>query len=409
MSEVVEENVLLTGNGRPCRMNLRIMKRLISALLMASLTGCVNAQGWPRQTGHLVVTMTDRLSGEPITNATVTVRTLNVLGINAGANETHYTRTSAMTSTNGVADVEFSFRSPHFTWWVSTPSHHSRGLGVQDGFFNCEVEQSEYYNCETNTVEGLERYNELVALQASGDVEGYAAKFEPTNVTYVSTTIRQSLSFYPRMNTRPMVAYGEDADSPLPVTPVTIVTTNGVEAVQYPVVEFDLKECSVVPSETNDSGEVPSGRNSDMKIVRYRSIVNGVKTYFGYIEFNPGGGAYVKTQTGDSSFPSTYSADTNEVYVTRIPYSYRLVDGRFVDDQTLLRENEYMVIRTRVVKDASDSIASCNYAKIVGPLSVGEDLIFGEIVFNPKANDPNLEFEIGTSEAGEKACAPRWP
>ena len=189
-----------------------------------------------------------------------------------------------MTSTNGVADVEFSFRSPHFTWWVSTPSHHSRGLGVQDGFFNCEVEQSEYYNCETNTVEGLERYNELVALQASGDVEGYAAKFEPTNVTYVSTTIRQSLSFYPRMNTRPMVAYGEDADSPLPVTPVTIVTTNGVEAVQYPVVEFDLKECSVVPSETNDSGEVPSGRNSDMKIVRYRSIVNGVKTYFGYIE-----------------------------------------------------------------------------------------------------------------------------
>ena len=90
-------------------------------------------------TGHLIVSFTDKKTGGPITNIIVTVETLNCLGPNAGVYESHYTKTSAMT--------------------------------------------------DSNTIDGLAKYNELKALDDDGDYIGYAAKFEPESVTHTTNAV----------------------------------------------------------------------------------------------------------------------------------------------------------------------------------------------------------------------------
>jgi hypothetical protein len=59
----------------------------------------------------------------------------------------------------------------------------------------------------------------------------------------------------------------------------------------------------------------------------------------------------------------------------------------------VVARDEYMVIRTRVVRNEKGEVISANYAKILGPLNFTVQVVLGESVFNPVPNDTNLEFD----------------
>ena len=63
------------------------------------------------------------------------------------------------------------------------------------------------------------------------------------------------------------------------------------------------------------------------------------------------------------------------------------VRSQFVSDE------EYLVIRSRSVVDADGNLKSCNYSKIYGGITAYRYFQFMTMVFNPKKNDANLEFD----------------
>ena len=371
-----------------------------NALLIASmlLSGCSVLHASALKTGRLVVTLTDKETGGPITNATVTVRSCIVSSLGPTL-DSHYRNTSAQANSNGIADVEFEFQSNMFDWWVSSPTHHCAGSRSPYEHFNAVVVPSAYTHINTNTVEGLAKYNELKALHESDNVEDYISlvhKFEPQSVTYTNNVLYRSASFYPKHNPRPMhVQWGRDSSLHLWLPQKhDVVVSNGVEVSCYRVVDFDMKEGRFLPSKNNWT----RGKTSDFKIVRYSVVTNEVSTCYGWIEFSPGCGAYKGIKSGDASFPTrVYEADTNAVFQTRIPYLYHQIDGKRHPQDILLRTNEYMVVRTRAAMDDSGAITNCHYGLIEGAMRIGTDLYFKKLIFNPTPNDPNLEAAEGVN------------
>ena len=84
------------------------MNKLVYIGLASILAGCMMVNARSFHTGHLFVTLTDRETGAPITNATVTVRTQTKFSLSHTL-ESFFTKTSALSDTNGIAHVEFQF------------------------------------------------------------------------------------------------------------------------------------------------------------------------------------------------------------------------------------------------------------------------------------------------------------
>ena len=351
------------------------------------------------QNGNLTIVLSD-IDGNPITNATVTVESKKLVLWGRGCDD-EYNYTSANSDSNGVASVDFQFYFPDFEWELKTPSHYSRRYNTPHECFRAEIEESDYVHIDTNTTAGAARERELKGILEgveAGDessLTNYIAKLEPKSVTYTDTSIRRSLSFYPKRNPQPMYAYGGGRmDLELPRNS-RVISSNGVDYVKYDDVEFDLKEGLFLPPWGGRRGG-KAGLVSDFKVVRYSVATNGVTERFGWIEFAPGCGAYKRKKTGDDSFPSVYEADTNAVFLSRIQYrSYRR-DGAPHGEtvEKLLPEDEYMVLRTRVMKDEdTGSITNCHYSKIIGRMYFDNKINFEQSVFNPRPNDPNLEYD----------------
>lgn len=229
------------------------------------MVGCMFSHGRTAHTGHLFVTMTDRETGRPITNATVTVRTQTEFNP-ARTLESYFTKTSVQADTNGIAHVEFQFYTSRFDWWVDAPSHYCGmwGFGYGDERFGGIVEKSDYFNIDTNTVQGLAMCNELADLHRSNDYLGIASKFSPKSVTYTNNVVCRSVSLSPKHNPRPMYAHGGSTEVSLPRKQPVVVVTNGLEVTRYNSVDFDLKKCLVVlqdPDYFSETGEVPDLRN----------------------------------------------------------------------------------------------------------------------------------------------------
>ena len=204
-----------------------------------------------------------------------------------------------------------------------------------------------------------------------------------------------------------MYAYGECEGVFLPKKAPVVLTTNGQEVTRYEPVDFDMKDCLVVSSEPNYDPFFLflSGKVSDFRVERYRVTTNDVRPTYGWIDFAPGCGVYKRNTTGDPSFPTTYEAETNETFVSRVPYEYGSVSGRVVSIQKILGDNEYMVLRTRVSTNGVGDVLSCNYSKILGPMSVqGGRLWFRSLIFNPRPNDPKLEFDTVNNLATDDPC-----
>lgn len=377
--------------------------RMSIVLVLVLMT--VNAVARSFTEGHLIMMLTDK-ELRPITNATVCVKTLNRTGLTAGVYPGHYTTFSAQTDTNGVADVSFQFLVSHFTWWLDTPSHHSEEIGFQSDHFSPTIVRSDYWDSETNTVEGLARYNELKALDEAGNHVAYAEKFQHKSVTYVSNTVHKSLSFYPKRNPQPMYAYGQWNRLRLPMTGV-VVHTNGYAMTVYPQVAVDLKEGALLPP--HNGGDVP-GKVADFTLERYSVVTNGVKSFFGKIVFSPGCGAYKGFKTDDMSFPSVYSADENETYANEIDFhiSRDVSTGETISCKQLVDTNEYLVVRSRCLSNSNGSPNGWHYSKILGRMCITSVLSVSQSVFNPQFNDTNLEFDVKENLAGSRGES-RWP
>lgn len=373
------------------------MNRLGMALLGFVSAGCMSAGalGWSWQTGHLIVTCTDKETGGPITNATVTVSTLNRLGLNAGVHESHYTRTSAMTDSNGVADVEFRFIHPDFEWEISTPTHYSGAVGIPRECFRPVIDPSDYEDIDESTADGAGKIQQVTALHASGDVTSLLQLFEPKNVTYTNTTIRRSLSLMPEHNPQPMYVYTSSIFRDAIALPYHAgIVTDGVELYEYPDVDVDLERCGLLPPYGKSDKYSSPGVISDFKLVRNETVVtNGIRRFSGYIQFAPGCGAYKRLRSDDVSFSTAYTAETNETYLSRIDFSTDWNDASNIVISTtpLLLDDEYMVMRTRVAYNEFGAVTNCHYSKAMGLVETSDKLLFKQIVFNPRPNDPNLE------------------
>lgn len=384
------------------------MNKIVFLCIVLLLAGGNIAPAWASVTGHLFVTLTDRETGGPITNATVTVTVDKTRSLSWHASSV-YERTSALSDTNGIAHVVFQYYGAlGFDWDVDSPGHYNGRFGSGHGHerFGCIVEKSDYLNIDTNTVQGLAMYNELVQLDNNNDYLGFVAKFNPNSVTYTNNVICRSVNLTPKHSPQPMYAYARGNGVRLPKKNPAAFATNGLDVVGYDPVDFDLKECLVVSSDPEYDPFLhgPSGKVSDFRIERYRFATNNVTTTCGWIEFAPGCGAYKRNTTGDPSFPTTYEADTNETFVSRIPFEYSSVSGQVVNVQSILGENEYMVLRTRVSTNEVGEVTSCNYSKILGPMSIEGRMYLTSLVFNPIPNDSKLEFDTVNNLATDDPC-----
>ena len=380
------------------------MKIRMTVVLLLAFT-IINVFGRSFKDGHLMMTLADK-SMQPITNATVFVKTLNRTGLTAGVYPGHYTTFRAQTDTNGVADVAFRFLTSHFTWWLETPSHHSEAVGFKSDFLVPEIVKSDYLSINTNTVDGLAKYNELKALDEAGDYVAYVERFDPKSVTYVSNTVYKSFSFYPKRNPQPMYAYGQWNRLRLPMTG-EVVQTNGYELTVYPQVAIDLREGALLPP--HNGRDVP-GKVADFTLERYSVVTNGVKSFFGKIVFSPGCGAYKGFKNDDESFPSVYSANENEVFANEIDFhiSKNASTGETITCKQLVDTNEYMVVRSRVSTNGDGSSNGWHYSKILGRMCITSALSVSQSVFNPRFNDTNLEFDVKENLAGSRGES-RWP
>ena len=380
-----------------------MMNKMVSLVGASLVAGCMMVNARMAHTGHLIVSLTDRETGGPITNATVAVRCQTKFSLSHTL-ESFFTTTTSRVDSNGVTNVEFQFYDPDFDWWVSSPTHycHMYRVGDRNEWLGCVVEESDYLHIDTNTVQGLAMYNELVQLDNNNDFLGLVSKFEPKSMTFTNNVVVRSASFYPKHNPRPMYTYG-DMDGPRlsTVNPLTFIT-NGLEVARYKPVDFDMKECLVVSYDPNhdDEWDGPAGKIADFHIERFCVTTNGVKTTYGWIDFAPGCGAYKRSTTGDDSFPTTYEADTNAFFLSRIPFECSIVSGRTVHVERLLEKDEYMVLRTRVMTNDVGVVTNCNYSKILGPMTVTgprasfDKVKFKALIFNPTSNDPNLEYDL---------------
>lgn len=376
--------------------------REIVTVFATLCVGAVFARSW--QNGNLTVELSD-VEGNPITDAKVTVKSGKGVVWGRGT-DSEYNFTAANSDANGIAAVNFKFCEPYFTWRLETPSHYSQRYFTPREFFNCEVVESDYKTFNTNTVEGLAKWNELKKLEDAGDADSmlkYMEKFAPKSVTYTNNGIRRSLRFYPKKNPQSMYAYGESDYLPLPADEL-ITITNGCQLIAYPAVEYDMEKNSYLPSQYIGKSRFRQGKVCDFRLERYCVETNGVENFYGKIVFAPGCGAYRHKKTGDASFPSTYEADTNALYESELTfYALRDVkDDKTISYRDLLDDDEYMVIRTRMSVGEGGCTNGWHYAKILGPIRIFGDISFKESVFNPRLNDPNLELDLDRNLAGRK-------
>ena len=287
------------------------------------------------------VTVKDN-DGLPVSNAVVS------LGFSAGhivfAQGKSYDY-RARTDVQGKAEIKFHGKSSQFGWDVEADGYYRSG--PHDETLKVKINQIPpmFY-----TVTALEHEKE------------------------------RTVTIWKRINPQPMYSYR--------------LSNAYVENPKVPVKEgrygFDLKAGDWIP---------PFGKG---EIVDFYYVRNNDEGFFNdncvaWLEFEPKCGAYFEKQTGCNEFPSTYCANTNAVFRNRLPVVVvKNEEGnKRMECQDIVKSDEYMVLRTRVKLNSDGNIIEANYSKILGPLRFGRFVTTPSVVFNPRPNDTNLEFEIG--------------
>ena len=133
------------------------------------------------------------------------------------------------------------------------------------------------------------------------------------------------------------------------------------------------------------------GENSDM-LLRFNSDpINRYSVNWATMEVsftnNPYAGFYIQEKDAYSEFKSVYHADTNRIFRTDITYSI----GKSIQEENLLDEKHYMVVRTRTKVNEEGELISAHYGKIYGRWGIWGGTRAQMMFFNPTPNDTNLE------------------
>lgn len=305
------------------------MNKLILIAIIVSVinTGCASER--------MTVRVIDPI-GHPVSNVTVSVRTMNkVIPFGSDRNK-DYTVYRSVTDTNGVANVSFRCLNAAFTWVVSSSPR----------FYGSELRREEFAFTDMGLMAPILNEHEKSA----------------------------QVVVWPRLNPQPMYARHKYPSIRPP-------KSNGRFG-------FDMKKFDWLPPQ--GKGEV-----ADFYLDQNVGQIQPGTEYHGFIEFEKNCGAYVAKGTGNKTFPSTYSADTNRTFVTRFDFIEvdQNGDTPIVRRKYIAQKDEYLVLRTRVKCDSDGNIIVANYSKLLGPVGVGYKLEFEELVFNPRVNDVNLELD----------------
>jgi len=298
--------------------------------------------------------------GSPVSNAIVQ------LGFNSGhvvfgdGESRHY---KAITDSNGAAVVSFRGDSSEVFW-----------LAEADGYYPSEMRKESF---KVDVVSIPPMYYNVVMLEHEKHGE---------------------ITLYKKKNPQPMYAYSREKK-------VVAPTMNGRYGFDLQVFDWlppygegkvadfyyvrDRKDIERVSSliAQNKSYEVHGFRSDEPEAPKLGDIV-------GRIEFEPNCGAYIRNQTGNENFPSTYGADPNGEYRSEVPIKVCVNNGLlWLQEGPIIKDDEYMVIRSRVQLDDRGNMVSANYSKILGPWLIGSTMCPYETVFNPRPNDTNLEFD----------------
>ena len=323
----------------------------VSIFLCLANVGCASER--------LYVKVSDD-NGLPVTNATVSIEFSSGHVVFSNGSPKNY---KAKTDSNGNAIVKFDCTTSDIWWHVEA-----------DGYYRSET-RKEYFKGE----------NVLVP-----PAFGFWKLHEHEK--------RAELILYPKKNPQPMFAYSQQKGVASPLA-------NG----RY---GFDLEVFDWLPplgkGKVADFYYVRQRKDEESvsrlieerkkyRIFVFRSDMEGVPQLgdvVGYIEFDKGCGGYVDQQTGNENFPTTYQANESAKYLPLVPIRICENNGRhWLMEGPVITKNQYMVIRSRVKFDDKGNMISANYSKILGPWRIGPLMSPNEIVFNPRPNDTNLEFD----------------
>jgi len=274
--------------------------------------------------------------GTPITNATVTLKTMNKLKLFGSNRADDFDSHTAVTDTSGCAVIKFKCLNGAFCWWVSAPDCYSHEAE------DCELKLKEYNSLHPELLE-----HEIVK----------------------EVVLRK------RINPRAMYLRGS-------YPRVRIVRKDGVFG-------FDLKVFDWVS---------PHGKGvtSDF-LVKQKYDEDDLKlSVSGALMFADGDGGYICKKHGNKSFSSAYKANTNEMFVSCFEFEegWSKSGMSLLKRRNILNEDEYMVLRTRTVRDETGRLVRANYSEIIGPFTLTcKDVEMRLSIFNPDANDTNLEFD----------------
>lgn len=318
----------------------------------------------PMRSGEISVTITDN-EDRPVTNATLYVDTCVHYGIGY-VYDSDYHHYEARTDASGIASVKFDFRWSDIDWYVKTPEHH---CDWDKSRFSERVEDG----CKLKRVlKFLPKRNAAPMYCQGNSVNGWGSKHD-----------------YLRL---PKKDFKFSLGDTKPVKCKNVETNGSVVVESFEPIGFDMKKGLFVRPWGGINGN-PAGEVADFKIVRFHAKTSLTDVYYGWLEFPDGCGAYKMTNTTDRTFLKTYEADTNAVFVTRIPYEYYHDTNHWWETKTILSTNEYMVCRTRAQFDTAGAITNCNYSKVNGEVYIGREFYFDSLIFNPTPNDPNLEYD----------------
>lgn len=298
--------------------------------------------------------------GAPVTNATVSVQFSSSHVVFSSGTTKKY---NAKTDSTGNAVVKFNCTTSDIWWHVEA-----------DGYYRSETRKT-YFKGE----------NVLIP-----PVFGYWKLHEHEK--------KEEITLYPKKNPQPMYAHSGQKRVAAPIA-------NG----RY---GFDLELFDWLPPtgkgkvadfyyvrQRKDEERVAKliAEKKNRRIFVFRSDIGGVPqlgAIVGYIEFDKGCGVYIREQTGNENFPSTYEADLAAEYLSSIPIRICKNNGRlWLMEGPIITKNQYLVIRSRVKVDEKGNVISANYSKIIGPWQIGSFMGSYAAVFNPRPNDTNLEFD----------------
>ena len=310
------------------------------------------------------VRVTDE-DGNPIVGAEVLVSTMNKVILFGSDSSEDFNKYTTFTDTNGVGVVRFNCLSSHFSWDVT--ANNCYFMTPSNEYFNAKAEYSSPESISISLTEhDIYREVKLYRKKNPQPMYGYTTSDKSLNAPYWNGRFGFDLQCFDWL---PPLGKGVVAD-------FYYVREMVEGSLQFGETNKNLrKNYFLFPAESKNYP-----KNGDI---------------IGRIEFPEKGGAYIRKKTGNYFFQSTYGADLTAEYVSSLPivFSSAGYNNTILLQESILEKDEYMVVRSRVECNENGEIISANYSKIHGEFYLKFNVGVESVIFNPRINDTNLEFD----------------